>query len=342
MKNLLITTFSVLFLFSCSSDENEKNSTAPVLTTTNIVNLTANGASTGGNITSDGGANINARGVVWSTSQNPTIAITTKTLDGVGLGSFTSSISGLTPNTTYYVRAYATNSAGTSYGNEITFTTIVDVTTGLIAFYPFNGNANDDSGNGNNGVVNGAVSLTTDRNGNQNAAYSFPGSSSAFININQNSSFANFTDGLTLSVWYLSNISSSSGRVIALGNTDACNIGFHVSGFPNTGAVLIGSNCIGYGNWSNAINNQSTNTWNHLVFTVNLSNNQWKIFHNGQNVVSGTSTSSISLPLNLSSFPFNIGRKTVSAFDSWNGKVDDVRIYNRALNQSEVSYLFNN
>ncbi len=122
MKKILLL-FASLALLSCSSDEPENNPTLPVLTTTNSSNITLIGASSGGNITSDGGADITARGVVWSTSQNPTIALTTKTLDGTGTGSFTSSISGLTPNTIYYIRAYATNSIGTSYGNEINFTT---------------------------------------------------------------------------------------------------------------------------------------------------------------------------------------------------------------------------
>lgn len=122
MKKILLL-FASLALLSCSSDESENNPTLPVLTTTNASNITLIGASSGGNITSDGGADIITRGVVWSTIQSPTIALSTKTVDGTGTGSFTSSISGLTPNTTYYVRAYATNSVGTSYGNEINFTT---------------------------------------------------------------------------------------------------------------------------------------------------------------------------------------------------------------------------
>lgn len=122
MKKLFLLSILSL-LFSCSSDESENNPTLPVLTTTNASNITLIGASSGGNITSDGGADIITRGVVWSTIQSPTIALSTKTVDGTGTGSFTSSITGLTPNTTYYVRAYATNSVGTSYGNEINFTT---------------------------------------------------------------------------------------------------------------------------------------------------------------------------------------------------------------------------
>ena len=95
----------------------------PTLTTTAITAITTTSATSGGNITSDGGASITGRGIVWSTSTNPTIALTTKTSNGTGTGSFTSTLTNLTPKTTYYVRAYATNSAGTGYGNEISFTT---------------------------------------------------------------------------------------------------------------------------------------------------------------------------------------------------------------------------
>lgn len=95
----------------------------PTLSTTVITGITTNSAISGATITNDGGGTITARGVVWSTTQNPTIALTTKTTDVTGIGSFSSNLSNLTQNTTYYIRAYATNSAGTVYGNEISFTT---------------------------------------------------------------------------------------------------------------------------------------------------------------------------------------------------------------------------
>jgi len=94
----------------------------PTVTTTSISNITENSAQSGGNVTDDGGAEVTARGVCWSTSQNPTIT-DDHTTDVSGTGSFTSSITGLTQNTTYYVRAYATNSVGTVYGDEVNFTT---------------------------------------------------------------------------------------------------------------------------------------------------------------------------------------------------------------------------
>jgi len=95
----------------------------PELTTVGVTSITDTTAISGGNITTDGGSAITERGVVWSTSANPDISLSTKTVDGSGTGIFTSNITGLTSKTTYYVRAYATNAKGTAYGNELSFTT---------------------------------------------------------------------------------------------------------------------------------------------------------------------------------------------------------------------------
>ncbi len=92
------------------------------LSTTNISSITSFTAKSGGTISTDGGAPITAGGVCWSTNPNPTIA-NFKTNDATGIGSFISSINGLTLGVTYYVRAYATNAVNTYYGNELVFTT---------------------------------------------------------------------------------------------------------------------------------------------------------------------------------------------------------------------------
>ena len=99
----------------------KKKPEIPTVTTTAVTAITVNTATSGGNVTADGGDEVTARGVCWGTATNPTVS-GSHTTDGTGVGSFTSSITGLTPNTTYYVRAYATNSVGTAYGNEVTFT----------------------------------------------------------------------------------------------------------------------------------------------------------------------------------------------------------------------------
>jgi hypothetical protein len=95
--------------------------------------ITATTASSGGTISADGGADVLARGVVWGTTTGPTIALPTKTTDGNGVGAFVSAITGLTTGTTYYVRAYATNSIGTAYGGETSFTTIALATISTIS-----------------------------------------------------------------------------------------------------------------------------------------------------------------------------------------------------------------
>jgi hypothetical protein len=104
-----------------SSFETEKI-VLPIVTTAEATEVTTTTAVCGGNVTSDGGGTITARGVCWSTNQNPTIE-DNKTTNGSGIGSFTSSLSNLSSQTTYYDRAYATNEAGTVYTEEKSFNT---------------------------------------------------------------------------------------------------------------------------------------------------------------------------------------------------------------------------
>jgi hypothetical protein len=102
--------------------------TLPTLTTTAVSAITSTTATSGGTITNDGGSLVTARGVCWSTSQNPTIA-DSKTSNETGTGSFVSSITGLTPGMTYYIRAYATNGHGTVYGDEVIFSALPNLPT---------------------------------------------------------------------------------------------------------------------------------------------------------------------------------------------------------------------
>ena len=140
MKKLIIFIFSVVLLGSCQKDiegctdvnavnynpdANIDNSTCqyvPTLSTAPVVYDEEVSASTGGIISSDGGSEVTLRGVCWSDSSNPTILNDT-TIDGSGTGNFQSFITGLEFNTTYYLRAYATNSNGTGYGDEVVFST---------------------------------------------------------------------------------------------------------------------------------------------------------------------------------------------------------------------------
>jgi uncharacterized protein (TIGR02145 family) len=111
-----------------SNEVTVKTVSGPKLSTTSVTEVSAIGAKSGGNITSDGGSPITARGVVWSTETAPTIALATKTSDGTGTGTFQSTVTGLAGNTKYYVRAYATTSTETSYGEDNVFTTLPENT----------------------------------------------------------------------------------------------------------------------------------------------------------------------------------------------------------------------
>lgn len=96
--------------------------TVPTVTTSAATSITSSSAVVGGNVTADGGATVTERGIVFATTQNPTTA-NSKVVSGSGTGSYSVTLNGLAANTTYYARAYAINSAGTAYGEQISFTT---------------------------------------------------------------------------------------------------------------------------------------------------------------------------------------------------------------------------
>jgi hypothetical protein len=120
---LLVTGFLLVFVFSCKKDTPK---IVPTVTNLSATNITSTTATSGGNVTDDGGAAISARGVCWSINQNPSIS-DSKTTNGSGKGSFSSSITGLTPGTTYFLKSYAINSVGTSYSIQSTFATLAVV-----------------------------------------------------------------------------------------------------------------------------------------------------------------------------------------------------------------------
>jgi uncharacterized protein (TIGR02145 family) len=124
----LILTGSLILAPGCDKED------PPSITTLPVEEITGHTAKSGGNITDDGGIAVTERGVVWSTGSDPTIENNAGvTLDSAGIGEFTSILKGLSPETTYYLRAYAVNDAGTSYGEQVSFSTLQgDGTTGTV------------------------------------------------------------------------------------------------------------------------------------------------------------------------------------------------------------------
>jgi uncharacterized protein (TIGR02145 family) len=137
-NTFILSVGLMTMIYSCKK-EKEKELFQPVLTTLEVSGITQADAVSGGKITDDGGSDVTSRGVCWDTSPIPTV-YNNKTTDGAGSGSFVSTLSGLTSSTKYYLRAYATNSSGTAYGDEVSFITQ-------------NGNVTDIDGNIYNTVI---------------------------------------------------------------------------------------------------------------------------------------------------------------------------------------------
>lgn len=218
---------------------------------------------------------------------------------------------------------------------------------GLVAYYPFNGNANDQSGNGNNGLVT-AASLTMDRFGNSNAAYNFNGTTS-YIRINSTASLNN--GSVSLSGWFNTNnlpaneADSVKGIIskwwqlnsTCNGNYNAYSVGLTKPAGKNpvvgaatnfyAGDVFYSSNVI------------EKNKWYHFTFTHSATSGG-KLYVNGQLVNSNTTAGTICNSTN----PIYIGAEVTNGtlWRFFNGKIDDIRIYNRVLTQSEIEFLATN
>jgi hypothetical protein len=213
-------------------------------------------------------------------------------------------------------------------------------TIGLVGWWPFCGNANDESGNGNDGTVNGAI-LTTDRNGVANKAYSFDGVND-WIQVPSNSLYDNLSE-ITISSW----INITSWCTPNVNGVEFFPILVQYASpqlqYGNFGIQLTKANLnYFYLNSNNYDFNQSSqNYWQNsqwVNLTVTASNGIGKWFINGNNV---SSVSNINFGSFLSGLPILIGRQspaTASLFT--NGKLDDIAIWNRALTQSEITALY--
>ncbi len=199
------------------------------------------------------------------------------------------------------------------------------LTDGLVAYYPFNGNANDESGNGNNGTVNGAT-LTTDRFVNSNKAYSFDGVNDY---IRSNTTIAINTNQATYSAWVNFRSSGSDVKqilefklgagVIFLETDNSTKIRFGMSD-GITGSTLFSPEAL------------PLNSWHYVSGTYDGS--LQKLY------IDGVKVAEASLSINVLSSPINIGKDSEFNYQYIDGLIDDIRIYNRALSNAEIQSLY--
>jgi hypothetical protein len=205
----------------------------------------------------------------------------------------------------------------------------INLQDGLVAYYPFNGNANDASGSGNNGFVLGAT-LTTDRFGNANKAYSFDGVSNYIITpVN-----SGFTTQISLCAWFKTSYNNYGGILCSRNDAYMSNdITTDYNGNPGihlTDGIAANQSATGLSP-AYFVND---NNWHLLVGTYD--GNTLKIYVDG--LLRGQKSSTFSIVINKY---FKIGWDDLSGYNRYfNGKIDDVRIYKRSLNKSEVFQLF--
>ena len=218
------------------------------------------------------------------------------------------------------------------------------LTQGLVGYWPFCGNANDDSGHGNNGTVNGAT-LTNDRFGNSNSAYDFDGIDDG-ITLPGNVLPYN-ANSYSISFWCKLNIVSSHTDSWTVFD-DRDNLGFDSKG---RFIVNVNNSNDAWYQMSDAgpqvhTSNFSTTTWTNIICVYDNLNNQMILYKDGVFVSSVPCTSNWYLPGNR---PLNIGRGespvqfTPNSYyvEHWQGEIDDIGIWNRALTPSEISQLYN-
>jgi hypothetical protein len=192
---------------------------------------------------------------------------------------------------------------------------------GLVAYYPFNGNLKDSSGNNNNGTMVGTMGYGTDHN-NKGVSSLFLGSG----RVTTNTTMFNFQygDSFSLSFWVLDN-GSASGRLISTENPEG---NFRIASYGG------GIYAFNYGSGPYLYDTLKSNTWTHISFVY--SNRNMTLYKNGVEKTKMVLTTVEALRYGSQ---FTIGAKAASAFDTWNGRIDELRIYNRAISKAEAEYL---
>ena len=298
----------------------------------NTLVLSKNTLSLNSEINSSSTINI-ASNISWTASSDQTW-LSVSPASGTNNGTLT--LKALSANTGLTARSAIVTVSGTGVAPQtITITqsgTGPDITSGLVAYYPFNGNANDESGNGNNGTIQGNVVLTTDRFGIPSKAYEFPGIAFNYIQVPDASTLQ--LSVFTLNAWIYTSTDYGSGQVIQKGRD------------INNGHYGLYTTSVGGTNLYNGINNTTgipqptIGIW-HMV-SGSVSGNKAKFYLDGKFMKDTT----LSNPFICSgSEPLAIGMHYYAGVPStwtypFKGKIDDIRIYNRALSDSEVQQIY--
>ena len=299
-----------------------------------------------------------------SSTTSTSVTLTLSATDNIGVTGYYASETSTTPSAS--ASGWTSVTSTTSYSASVSFTlssssgtktvyvwfkdsagnvsssvndtiTLADITTGLVAYYPFNGNANDESGNGYNGTVTGAVSISS---GKFDMAYSFDGSGD-YIDYGNINNFDR-TDSFTISSWVKRGATGIPHTIVSKRNDSAgTGYAFYIDS-ANKLDIIFGKT-----NVSDSIRLNSTLTftdsnWHHFVITYDGSSSAAgvKLYADGELLATNTDWDTLTSSMS-NSYNFRIGDVSDSGGCgcSMNGTIDEVRIYNRVLSASEISTL---
>jgi len=243
-------------------------------------------------------------------------------------------------NATYYWRVRIQNGdVWGDWSDTWNFTVVDAITSGLEAFYPFTGNANDNSGNGNNGTVYGSL-LTTNRLMELNKAYYFDGTND-YINCG-NSESLNPTKAVTISAWiYLESYPIGNNWVSIINKRNSYVL--QIRGSTGLVLTIYESGSIWKGITRNVTpqTDFSLNQWYHVVGSFDEQTLEGYLYINAINKSVGPNYNGWPTTLSPSSDSVYIGSEKDLNWQWFHGKIDDIRIYNRSLTAEEIQILFN-
>lgn len=299
---------------------------APTLTIGSVNSITHNSAKVTGGITNAGSLAIIEAGHCWSKSTQPTIQ-NEKIAANNGLSSFVCDMMGLTPNTVYYVRTYATTANGTNYSSERTFKTGTDpytVSNGLLAFYNFDAQNCNDVVAANNAVANSGISFSNITASNSGYSVKFDGAS-GFLNIPKQ--ILPSTNVWSVNLWVNSNVKNNF-RLLTFGST------YQFISINTWSNLLVSFSYVYKSLFSNDLSTKLFNgSWHMLTITLN-----------GQNIkyyVDGSLQETKTIDTN---YKFESHSNTIIGSNSspfFSGYMDNIRFYNKALSESEIQILYN-
>ncbi len=334
MKNLLLAFPILLFLIAC-----EKNPEIPVglgnlSIKINISAINATTATINFSTSTASDLTIQEKGICWSTQANPSIQSTYLPLANESLSY---QLRDLIPNTKYYIRGYFKVNGNYFYDNVIseiiTNPQPASLTNGLVAYFPFNENPNDYSGNNNHLTGNG--NFVSNRHNIAKAAAGFNGLSQYFSKVSP-SYLPSGNSSYTISYWYKTNSTNGNMALGGFGPSGATNSANYIKTNPISGIV--------HYHWNmdyTLVYNFGLNTWNHLVITYDGTYENYYV-----NGISKATNYRGNNRYTVNPVILSVGARITTPPNSnvteyLNGAIDEFRIYNRALSSTEVNLLYN-